>query len=582
MTSQNTHCPATGACPLAATDYRNIFAQPGASLDLYRGLTQSGGGITAADRRATRDMLKKLAARMTLPFDWSLSRAQPAPTSEGSSEIPAGYTYLAQLVAHDMVQSVASVDAIGEHEGVPRNMRRAGLVLDTIYGAGPLMSPMAYASEGRKPMGQRRIRLRLSKARLPKDDTGGSPYRDLPRVTSPIYDRTPSGDLRALNDFDWGTLAKLRSTYFENALINDPRNDDNLFVSQLTVAFHLLHNALVADVADRQDDLPARLQPKSDLHRFRIARQLAVCAYRRVVRHDLLKHLLIPPVHAQFEQAFDAQAQPSAPADDHRMPVEFSHAAFRFGHAMVRPHYRINDQLLDFSGGGVQGDKRGTISLKNALDATSNDRLRTLVPFDRHWWVEWRHFFRFPGLDHEPQFARHIAPYMEGEMARDDLVAHFDQAEKGGLPFRDVVRSVEIGTQTVASLYREVELRGLSAPNGLQDPEVRRDLIRTWLLQEGDLGFTEAELVSLSENPPLAFYVLFEAAVEAGGRTLGTLGSTIVADTLYRELARSRHAFEDNADLAVWCRAVFGDGGPTEASGLFSYVASRIDLTGFI
>lgn len=579
MTSQNKHCPAAGVCPLAATDFRNIFAQPGTSPDLYRGLTQTGAGITAADRRATRDMLRKLATRMTLPFDWRLSAAQPTPTQDGSSGIPAGYTYLAQLVAHDMVQSVASVDAVREHEGIPRNMRRAGLVLDTIYGGGPLMSPLAYAIEKKKPLGQRRIRLRLSKARLPKD-TQGSPYRDLPRVSTPIFDRT--GDRRALNDADWGELAQLRSTYFENALINDPRNDDNLFVSQLTVAFHLLHNALVADVVDRENDLPARLRPKSDLHRFRIARQIAVSAYRRVVRHDLLQQLLIAPVHAHFEAAFDAQVQAASPADDHRMPVEFSHAAFRFGHAMVRPHYRINDQLLDFSGGGVQGDKRGTISLKNALDATSNDRLVPLLPFDRHWWVQWRHFFRFPDLDHDPQFARHIAPYMEGEMARDDLVAHFDQAEKGGLPYRDLVRSAEIGAQTVASLYREVELRGLGAPGGLQDPAERRDLIRKWLLQEGDLAFTEAELVSLSENPPLAFYVLFEAAIEAGGTTLGTLGSTIVADTLYRELGRSRTAFEDNPDLAVWRRAVFGDDGPAEVSDLFSYVASRIDLTGFI
>ena len=581
MTSQNTHCPASGVCPLAATDYRNIFLQPGTAPELYTGLAQGGGVITPADRRATRHMLKKLATRMTLPFDWCLSRVQPALTQDGFSSTPAGYTYLAQLVAHDMVQSVASVDAIDEHEGVPRNMRRAGLVLDTIYGGGPLVTPLAYAIEKKKPLGQRRIRLRLSKARLPKE-TRGSLYRDLPRATSPIFERTAGTDRRALNDADWGDLTQLRSTFFENALISDPRNDDNLFVSQLTVAFHLLHNAVVAEVADRQDDLPARLQPKSDLHRFRIARQIAVSAYRRVVRHDLLKQLLAAPVHAHFEAGFEAQVRTPTSADDYRMPVEFSHAAFRFGHAMVRPHYRINDQLRDFSGGGVQGDKTGTISLKNALDATSNDRLVTLLPFDRHWWVEWRHFFRFPGLGQEPQFARHIAPFMEGEMAREDLVAHFDQADKGGLAYRDLIRSAEIGTQTVDALYREVDLRGLSSPGGLQDPALRRALILEWLLQRGELGFSEAELVSLSENPPLAFYVLFEAAVETGGRTLGTLGSTIVADTLYRELGRSRHAFEDNADLATWRRAVFGDDGPAEVSDLFSYVASRIELTGFI
>ena len=95
--------------------------------------------------------------------------------------IPSGYTYLLQLVAHDLVQSSVPMSIIEETGSGMLNARRSGLRLDTIYGGGPMVCPLAYALDDKQD--ESRTRLRLGS--LPDDPDirqKGCPYRDIARV----------------------------------------------------------------------------------------------------------------------------------------------------------------------------------------------------------------------------------------------------------------------------------------------------------------------------------------------------------------------------------------------------------------
>jgi hypothetical protein len=116
------------------------------------------------------------------------------------------------------------------------------------------------------------------------------------------------------------------------ALIGDPRNDENAIVSQLQGLFLRFHNRLV------------RENPALS---FADAQRLLRFHYQYVVVNDFLPRV----VHSQVISALktDGQYDQGNIRFYHYrnlpfMPVEFSAAAYRLGHSMVRPGYRLNDR----------------------------------------------------------------------------------------------------------------------------------------------------------------------------------------------------------------------------------------------
>ena len=117
------------------------------------------------------------------------------------------------------------------------------------------------------------------------------------------------------------------------ALIPDPRNDENLIVAQTHVAMIRFHNAVV-------DALPASVP---DAQRFREARKRVTLHYQWLLRHDYLPRIVDPAVVDDVFTNGRALVEPDAgPTDVPTMPVEFSIAAFRLGHSMVRSAYNWN------------------------------------------------------------------------------------------------------------------------------------------------------------------------------------------------------------------------------------------------
>lgn len=132
-----------------------------------------------------------------------------------------------------------------------------------------------------------------------------------------------------------GSLATKR------AVIGDPRNDENLFISQLHLAFLRLHNGFVdvvpsARKADDSDKVFAWAKKQVQLH------------YQWLVANVYLPSICDPvalgqvieggaAMYRSFVKTCDVQAHHHRP-----MLLEFSLAAFRMGHSMVRGAYDWN------------------------------------------------------------------------------------------------------------------------------------------------------------------------------------------------------------------------------------------------
>jgi hypothetical protein len=278
--------------------------------------------------------LQLLAEKMT-----STQESAPTPEDkrdpEEDPEITAAYTYLGQFTDHDLTFDPASRlrEALTDAElETLADFRTPRFDLDNLYGRGPDDQPYLYDPDG--------IRMLLG------EPMSGNPFDPDARQVP----RGPSG----------------------RALIGDPRNDENRIVAQLHAIFLRFHNQ-VADYLGKDAS-------------FDDVRQLVRWHYQWMLVTDYL------PTVVNSETYQSIFADPHKP--DHRlpglpggrlgrMPVEFSVAAFRFGHSMIRPQYRLNATV-----------ERRPIFLPDHDGVRADDAadLGGFRPIPSDWAVDW-HFF---------------------------------------------------------------------------------------------------------------------------------------------------------------------------------------------
>jgi hypothetical protein len=139
----------------------------------------------------------------------------------------------------------------------------------------------------------------------------------------------------AASSFDPGA-AQLPRGPNGRALIGDPRNDENRIVAQLHAIFLRFHNTLV-------DHLGGKAHVS-----FPEARQLVRWLYQWILVNEFLPVILQEQTYKSvFPDPYNpAPAIPRLRENDlELMPVEFSVAAYRFGHSMIRPRYRLNQAI---------------------------------------------------------------------------------------------------------------------------------------------------------------------------------------------------------------------------------------------
>ncbi|HTA99205.1 MAG TPA: hypothetical protein VK804_01900 [Bradyrhizobium sp.] len=452
--------------------------------------------------------MNRLSRRMDARLRW---RAHDDATIEcwENPRIPSGYTYLLQFVAHDLVHSSMPLSVAGGLSADTANARRTALKLETLFGSGPVGSPSVYAQD--TPNDERRTKLRLGRMRWKdRDVEPGCPFRDIAR--------TPAENVTGIDR----SIAGKRTALTE-ALIADPRNDDHAIMSQLTALFALLHNGLVDMVRRGEPSTGPNANLGASYRRFLCARDALTVIYHNVIRKDLMRRTMHPSIYSAYSDPIpnfiDRREQ-----DSWQVPLEFSHGAFRFGHAMVRPEYVINDL--------------STHDLNKTLEKTSaNDPVN--MPLDATWIVRWSRFFEIG--ETRPNFSRRIGPYLSDGLGNDQIFPAFDQTNRVGLLYRDLVGATLAGLWSVNALAAEIAVRRpdlVGASRLLADRPYRVSRIRAWLASEAAYGGLSAEdIEAIANDPPLPFFILFEAMEEADGLCLGPLGSIIVSEVIFGALA---------------------------------------------
>ena len=239
-----------------------------------------------------------------------------APKEEGMIQddeenpgVPAGYTYLGQFIDHDITfDPASSLQKQNDVDGLV-DYRTPRLDLDSLYGRGPEDQPYMYFNDGKSV---------ADKFRLGRDLKFGSkqsPTKDLPRFE---------------DDFNKGAA---------RALIGDKRNDENVIVSQLHGVMLQFHNRLTDEMSN---DSFEEVQRQVRWH------------YQWIVVNDFLVkicgkemiHSILPHLAKKNGSIFDDKPKLNfyKPQQQAYMPIEFAAAAYRFGHSMVRPIYRLNKE----------------------------------------------------------------------------------------------------------------------------------------------------------------------------------------------------------------------------------------------
>jgi hypothetical protein len=401
------------------------------------------------------------------------------------SQIPAGYTYLAQFAVHDMLLSTAFAGNDGRAADRPANLETPGLDLRSLYGAGPDGSAGLYepALAGRK---KGRLRIgHLNKARPPLYAPGA--MADVPR------DRTPGSPLSA------GPT--------EPALA-DRRNADNLILAQLTALFINFHNILF-DLSNNA----------GDANPFERARRTAVEAYRRILWNDLIGRLTDSRIFAHHTPTL------TQPRDANwNVPKESAFAVLRFGHSMVRSKYQLSVRLNGIS---------GSTKVSDLLRFFDKDSGQDLPPAD-FWKIEWERFFQ-TGQNQGDGFnnSAPIRPAMTSALAElsTNKMSKFPSAEGAltSLAFRALMRGFFVGLPTGQAAARAVSAQLGFGIRSLSPEEIAASLkaaSNEGLCKLGEMRCLDhGDIDALKVHTPLFLYVLLEAQIIGRGSKLGPVGS---------------------------------------------------------
>ena len=388
--------------------------------------------------------------------------------SSADSSIPAGYTFFAQFVDHDITLDT-STDLHGDplaNEKINKlpNLRSPSLDLDCVYGFGPEASPFLYDPDapGRLLTGNS-----TNPDDLPRNEVG-------------------------------------------RALIGDPRNDENLFVSQLQLLFLRFHNRVVDSMVA---DVPAE-------ERFEEAQKVVRYHYQYIILNDFLKRVCDPKIYqfalhqlknGNYPFLYEADKCHGLP-----MPVEFSVAAYRFGHTMVRSHYAAN--------GGYP-----SIEL---FDEEFGTEGFSAIPVKLT--VDWRFLFEVDPCV-PPLQSKAIDHLLADELIRLPVPVVGEASENDkSLAFRNLLRG------HVLSLPSGQDVAGALKAAGYNDIGANFDL-------EFDSidGWTDLEAgvrENLEEHTPLFFYLMREGGVK-GGTQLGRVGSAILLEVFIGLLTNCKSSY---------------------------------------
>ncbi|MEU4745257.1 heme peroxidase family protein [Actinosynnema sp. NPDC023658] len=451
----------------------------------------------------------------------AMTAAVPQPDSAGPP-VPAGFTYLGQFVDHDLTMDRTEAQ-LGEDVNLDDLMqgRSPALDLDSVYGRGPVdrTDRVFYAADG--------VKLKVG-------------------TTSP----TPFPDERvnvALEGFDLPRFGAAGTTGADRRrpLIPDTRNDENLVVAQTHLAFIRFHNRVVDELA---------LRGLTGQRLFTAARQEVVRHYQWMLRTDFLPRIVDPAivddVFTNGRRFFEAPGRGKAPHGLRpTMPLEFSVAAYRLGHSMIRGAYQWNRVFNSAGPGGIATlfllfvftGTSGNFDPGSALPDLDNPNSGTVDTLPTNWIADFRRLYDFTEAD-RPDLAPPAAGGGNVTKRVDSLLVNpLTQLPAGtfggrGSTFPEIQRNLAFRNLTRANMVRLASGQQMAEFLGVPPLTDEQVLV-------GNQGVTldslaDAQKAAVTAATPLWFYVLREAELNNG--RLGAVGGRIVAEVFHRAMEGSR------------------------------------------
>ncbi|WP_417670318.1 peroxidase family protein [Roseibium sp.] len=456
-----------------------------------------------------------------------------APADEDNSNIPAVFTYIGQFIDHDITAntdrdtSVSNID-VPTIKPLDRatittsiaNLRTGRLDLDSLYGGAAVQGEFAkkFTISGllRHPVFKAKLRIGTDttipgQVQTPPDD----PARDLLRLGRILQDGAiTEDDILALpedlrNQFTDGD-GNVNSS---RAVIGDDRNDENLAVAQVHLAMARFHNVVV----DHSDQIGGPGGDTSE-EAFKFARKRVRWQYQWLIVNDYLPRVCDPnvlsdtirdgaPVYTGFFKANggDSNRLP--------MPLEFSVAAFRFGHTMARADYDWNRFF------GRNGDLLPRATFQQLFQFTGSGGMRGAPTLPSNWPADWSRM-----ADDNPPFPDRFTRKIDTRLSPPLLdMANAPagmNARLKHLAERNLRRGLLLNIPSAQACLYGFRHAGIDLPT-----LSRADL-------EAGPGGAVLKDNDLLDQVPLWYYVLREAEVQRDGRSLGSLGSRIVSETL--------------------------------------------------
>jgi hypothetical protein len=353
--------------------------------------------------------------------------------STNNHDIPAGYTYLGQFIDHDITFDPVSKLQRDNDPDALVDFRTPRFDLDSIYGSGPADQPYLYESVDET---FRKVKLLVEGDDVPRNGEGC-------------------------------------------ALLGDARNDDNIVVAQLHLLFLRFHNRVVDHLLDAGSGLEG-----DDL--LEEAQRVVRWHYQWIVVHDFLPRVVGDDMAHVERRFFHWDKEPF-------MPVEFSAAAYRFGHSMIRERYLLNDH----------SDPVPPFPLPESRNA----HLGGHRPLPADLKIDWSFFFEVTATP----------PAMHSMLIDDSLANVLRHAPPSGRPLAglNLERGRALGLPA-----------GSDVAHAMGEPELTEE--------ELDLdGLDAATRHALLRAPPLWYYVLCEARARCeDGTHLGAVGGRIVSEVL--------------------------------------------------
>lgn len=482
--------------------------------------------------------------------DLMVPDADPAnPNVTPDSTLPPVLTYWGQFLDHELtartdreseissIETGAPIRSAEQIESSLKNARTPRFDLDSVYGGLPVGTTLAREAATviagmRHPNHPNKMRVGTAHTEGPLPDDL-DPNRDLPRFSQVQTSVREAYIDIARTQMSPEDVAALIAGLPGRAIIGDMRNDENLIIAQFHVSFLRFHNRAIDYLAANDTGWIADFHAAQALTRLHYQWLIVDGYLRSVCSESVVDDVLANRAQAFFDFRTAYRDRAGAATLGNALPLEFSVAAYRFAHTMVRDAYDYNknfgrtadtpiidrapfDELFRFTGkGGFRGFPR--------------------VP--ENWIIDWSRFVTVDNNSSDGLPARaaraidtRLAPPL-GDMlneAIDEMDANV-RALFRQLARRNLRRGFSLRLPTGQALHAHLKSIGAVSSNPIAN--VGNLLGANPALK----SFVENSSSRLSERTPLWFYCLAEAEA-AGGNHLGEMGSWIVASTFVATL----------------------------------------------